>query len=229
MPAFAAARTLRSISASTAGCSGSKRCATRSLPRSTASVYCVRSLVPMLKKSHSRASASAISAADGTSIMMPIGSSRVEGDARARASSAFDLLDELARACAARRATRSSAAAAARCRRRSRAASRAAARGTTSSCVEREADRAAAELRVLLGAVREARPDPCRRRGRACGSSRAAARARASTLLVELRLLLLLGEAAMREHQQLGAEQADAVGAVLLDRGAGRRPGRRWR
>ena len=34
---------------STAGCSGVKRAARFALPRSTASVYCIRSLVPMLK------------------------------------------------------------------------------------------------------------------------------------------------------------------------------------
>ena len=47
------------------------RTATRSLPRSAARVYCVKSFVPIEKKSTSGAKAWAPSAADGTSTMMP--------------------------------------------------------------------------------------------------------------------------------------------------------------
>ena len=46
---------------------------TRSSVRSTASAYWMRSFVPMLKKSASEASRSAVRAAEGTSIMTPIG------------------------------------------------------------------------------------------------------------------------------------------------------------
>ena len=81
---------------------------------------------------------------------------------------------------------------------------------------ERESDRAATELRVLLGAVREpgqvlVAPDVER------ADRHRTRRERAGHALVELRLLLFLGKAAVREHQQLGAKQPDAVRAVLLD------------
>ena len=45
--------------------------ATASLPRSAASAYWVRSLVPMLKKSTCGANAAAFSAAAGTSTIIP--------------------------------------------------------------------------------------------------------------------------------------------------------------
>ena len=57
-------------------------------PRSTASVYMVRSLVPMAKKSASSASASADSAAPGVSIMMPSGGSFSGSARRAGATAA---------------------------------------------------------------------------------------------------------------------------------------------
>ena len=60
---------------STAGCIGSYSSATSLSARSTASVYAVRSLVPIEKKSASSASASADSAAPGVSIMIPSGGS----------------------------------------------------------------------------------------------------------------------------------------------------------
>ena len=62
---------------STAGCAEEYRLATESLPRSTAKTYWVRSLVPMEKKSTSRAKLEAIRAALGTSIIMPTGKSRL--------------------------------------------------------------------------------------------------------------------------------------------------------
>ena len=73
MRALRAALVVNWINRRTAGCKGSNRCATCSLARSVASVYMVRSLEPMAKKSLSRARASAARAAPGTSIMMPSG------------------------------------------------------------------------------------------------------------------------------------------------------------
>ena len=57
---------------STAGWRASWKRASSGLPRSAASTYWVRSLVPMLKKSTSLASSRAMIAADGTSIMTPV-------------------------------------------------------------------------------------------------------------------------------------------------------------
>src|SRR5438445_574399 len=72
VPTGAAAWTTRWIKRKTAGCSPST-CAPRlGCRRSIASVYCARSLVPIEKKSTSAANSSAISAADGTSTIMPI-------------------------------------------------------------------------------------------------------------------------------------------------------------
>ena len=48
------------------------------LPRSAARTYWVRSLVPMLKKSTLRASCSMRTAAEGTSIMIPVELARHE-------------------------------------------------------------------------------------------------------------------------------------------------------
>ncbi len=58
-------RVVAAIRRSTAGCSGSASAATCSLPRSAARVYCVRSFVPIEKKSASRARIDAVSAAGG--------------------------------------------------------------------------------------------------------------------------------------------------------------------
>ena len=58
-----------------AGLNGSHRCATLGLSRSAAIVYWIRSLEPMLTKSTSGNSASMVSAAAGTSTMMPSGMS----------------------------------------------------------------------------------------------------------------------------------------------------------
>ncbi len=60
-----------------AGWSGWYMWATCWLPRSMASAYWIRSLVPMLKKSTSRASTSAMITAEGTSIMIPSAMSRL--------------------------------------------------------------------------------------------------------------------------------------------------------
>ena len=60
---------------STAGCEGSYSAAAAVSARSLARVYIVRSLLPMAKNSASLASMSAVSAAAGTSIMMPSGGS----------------------------------------------------------------------------------------------------------------------------------------------------------
>ena len=51
-----------------------------------ASTYCVRSLVPIEKKSASRASSGAISAADGTSIMIPISTGAAPSSWRTRSA-----------------------------------------------------------------------------------------------------------------------------------------------
>ena len=66
-----AARQTASTRCSTPGSSGSPRAATAGLPRSAASAYCVRSLVPMLKKSTWSANALALRAAAGTSTITP--------------------------------------------------------------------------------------------------------------------------------------------------------------
>ena len=77
-------RPSRGSGASTAGCSASVSAATCSFPRSAASVYCVRSFVPIEKKSTSAASAPAVSAAAGTSTMMPTSSGASDAERRAR-------------------------------------------------------------------------------------------------------------------------------------------------
>ena len=64
-PRASPAATVISSRRSTAGWSALARCATLGFERSTASVYCTRSLVPTEKKSHSAARASAISTAAG--------------------------------------------------------------------------------------------------------------------------------------------------------------------
>ena len=71
-PAACPASTVWRMLRRTAGSSGSYRCARRSLSRSIASVYWVRSFVPIEKKLASRARASAIHTALGVSIMSPI-------------------------------------------------------------------------------------------------------------------------------------------------------------
>ena len=60
------------IRCSTAGCSGLYRCDTLSSVRSMASVYWIRSLVPIDRKSSLRTNTPSESAAAGTSIMPPI-------------------------------------------------------------------------------------------------------------------------------------------------------------
>src|SRR5882757_1800879 len=67
IPAFA----VSAINLSTAGCSASVRPASAAWPRSIASVYCVRSLLPIDRKSTSRSKTDALSAAAGVSIMAP--------------------------------------------------------------------------------------------------------------------------------------------------------------
>ena len=57
--------------------------------RSIASTYCVRSFVPMEKKSTSRANSAAMSAADGTSIMMPISTGGTPSSARTCSATSF--------------------------------------------------------------------------------------------------------------------------------------------
>ncbi len=58
-------------SCSTAGCSGSYRCATDSSARSIASVYWIRSLVPIDRKSKYFRKMRSVRAAAGISIMAP--------------------------------------------------------------------------------------------------------------------------------------------------------------
>src|SRR2546425_640191 len=74
LPAARAASATSLSSRSTLGSCGLKRSASRALPRSTTSVYCVRSLVPTLRKSLTAASRSAITAAAGVSTITPTGS-----------------------------------------------------------------------------------------------------------------------------------------------------------
>ena len=100
--------------------------------------------------------------------------------------------------------------------RRSRAGSRAAARGrrprgASESRIERQpscglSSRSSPRFGIALS--------PPRSRVRIVTRLR---RQRRGHALVELLLLVLLGEAAVRERQQLGAEQTDALGAVALD------------
>src|SRR3989454_2321830 len=85
-PVRAAASTTRRTRCRIAGCSGWERYDTDSLPRSMARAYWIRSLVPMEKKSTSRARRSAISAAAGTSIITPSGTSGSHGMCCARSS-----------------------------------------------------------------------------------------------------------------------------------------------
>ncbi|MNT30413.1 hypothetical protein D3C72_1662060 [compost metagenome] len=70
-PARLASRMVRATSCSTAGCSGSNRCATALSARSIASVYWIRSLVPMDRKSILRRNSGNSSTAAGISIMAP--------------------------------------------------------------------------------------------------------------------------------------------------------------
>src|ERR1700710_326584 len=62
-----------------AGSKNDARYASSGLERSTANVYCTRSFVPMLMNSVSTANSSAMTAADGTSTIMPSGISRARG------------------------------------------------------------------------------------------------------------------------------------------------------
>ncbi len=89
MPRRAPACTVISIIRNKAGCSGSYSSAASVSARSAASVYMVRSLLPMAKKSLSTASASAVRAAAGTSTMIPsAGSGSGTRTPRARRSAA---------------------------------------------------------------------------------------------------------------------------------------------
>src|SRR5206468_615396 len=73
LPAARAASATSLSRRRTLGSCGVKRSARRALPRSTTSVYCVRSLVPTLRKSLTSARRSAITAAAGVSTMTPRG------------------------------------------------------------------------------------------------------------------------------------------------------------
>src|SRR5207302_1980165 len=73
LPAARAASATSLSRRRTLGSCGVKRSANRALPRSTTSVYCVRSLVPTLRKSLTSASRSASTAAAGVSTMTPSG------------------------------------------------------------------------------------------------------------------------------------------------------------
>ena len=85
LPRERAPSTVCAIRRSTAGLRPSTCGASFGCPRSIASVYCVRSLVPIEKKSASRANCAAMIAAAGTSTMMPTG---MGGTPRLAASSA---------------------------------------------------------------------------------------------------------------------------------------------
>ncbi len=73
VPALRAVRIVMPISRSTAGWNGSYNDATSWSERSIASVYWIRSLVPIDRKSSLRTKRPAVSAAAGTSIMPPTG------------------------------------------------------------------------------------------------------------------------------------------------------------
>src|SRR6266403_993603 len=85
-PAGSAARSVRSILLRTAGWSPSACGANVGWVRSMARTYCVRSFVPIEKKSASRASSGAMSAAEGTSIMMPISTGATPASRRTRSA-----------------------------------------------------------------------------------------------------------------------------------------------
>src|ERR1700722_8736940 len=71
LPAAAPALAAAAMSLSTAGCKASARPASSAWPRSIARVYCVRSLLPMERKSAARMRLDANSAAAGVSIIAP--------------------------------------------------------------------------------------------------------------------------------------------------------------
>ena len=83
-------------SRSSAGCVGSYRSATFSFNRSTAKVYWIKSLVPMLKNLARSPSPLAVSAAEGISIMMPTSRSSSNAVPSARSSALHSSSSSLA-------------------------------------------------------------------------------------------------------------------------------------
>ena len=170
----------------------------------------------MLKKSHSRARTSAVIAADGTSIIIPIGMLRSKGHSGpVRAPDRTSSMSPFApRSSSMRRDHR---------QQQAHVAERA-----------RAQDRAQLRVGSAPGFARLSRIE----RQPSCGFSSSSrpmfgmslspprSRVRIVTMrgarcfddaLVELLLLLFAGKAAMGEREHLGAEQADALGAVLVD------------
>ncbi len=152
--------------ASTAGWSGVKRVARFALPRSTASVYCTRSFVPMLKKRRRRANVSHATAAAGVSIITPSGTSLRNSAPRALGARAPPRRAARAPARTSSSVTMSGS--------MMRTSPWIAARSSARSCdaehlglVEAHADRAPSEERIRL-AWEIRRPAACRRRCRRC-------------------------------------------------------------
>ena len=188
-----------------------------SFSRSAASRYCTRSLVPRLKKSTSRASAGAISAAAGTSIIAPSG---VFG------------LNALPSAASSRSTSRMTA----RVARTSSMPPTIGIRIWTGCCALMRRNARSCGLQDL--GVLEQQPDPAlrqqrvvRRRQREIGqvlvaadveqAERELARVKAlGGAVQELELLVLRREVAADREAELGAVEADAAG-VVEQRGLG--------
>src|ERR1051325_6291888 len=170
VPAARTSRSRRRI----AGSCGVKREAMCALPRSTARVYWVRSLVPTLKKELTLASRSATTTAAGVSIITPTGSSfaaRIPAAARAAASSASS----------------------------SRARSTSAARGTENGV--RLLGRAEGRGELVSAQVEGAHDHGLAAEGRPHPAEVGA-------------LLVFTGKVRPAGHQELGAEEPDALGPV---------------
>ena len=170
------------MSFSTAGCSGSYRCATASSVRSIASVYWIRSLVPIDRKSSFARNDEIASAAAGISIMPPTSTPRSNGTA-ALAQRLLRLRDHRERLVdlADRGEHRHQDLHLAVVR---RAQDRAQLREEQPRLGEAEAHGAQAQRRIGRHArpARPGLPSACRRRGRTCGWSPACPSIPAATL-----------------------------------------------
>ncbi len=215
-PGRRAARQTASTSLSTPGSSGSASAATAGLPRSAASAYCVRSLVPMLKKStcgdergglqrrrrhldHDRR--------PGARPAAPRPPSATASSSRRRASTSSSTVLTIGNITLTGVSWATSTIA------RSWSRSR-------SLLGQREPDAADTEERVGLRAAGERRPAACRRRRRGCAGSAGArpaprrARGRPATCSSTV------GCVGAVEEQELGPDQPGQVGAVQC-RGCG--------
>ena len=188
---------------STAGDSPSTCGASRGWPRSIASVYWVRSFVPIEKKSTSVANWSASSAADGTSTMMPASmrgaSSRCRSSSRmaraARHSSSVAIIGNMT-------ATLPSPAA-----REDRPQLRAQQLGT----VQQHADAALAEKRIVLARQRQVRQRLVAADVERPDDQPPPAPERARHVAVDGQLLLLGRRGRPLQEQKLRSQQADRL------------------